>query len=145
MKTLHLELDTDGLKETIESALNLNDNPTFYEQLITISLAKKQVKDLLEEVEKLEADAKGLINAKSKALYGADWQTIVGKGYKITRYFNGTVYTRVEGVKINKRFIKIVESLNTEAIDLELEKTETLPKGLELNNNRTEIIKLTVK
>lgn len=139
------EIDTDALQRTIHNALKLEDNQELFEQLTAILKAKKDITDLLEQVERIERDAKRAINAKAQQLYGRDWQAIAGKGWKITRYFAGSVYARIEGEKVPKQFVKVVENLDTKAIDAYLEANEKLPKGLQLNNDRTEVIKVTLK
>jgi len=142
---LEATIDFDDITKTIEKALKLDDNAEVFNALVNVIQVKEQVKTLLEKVEKVETDTKRLINAKAKALMGDDWQTIAGQGYKITRYFAGSVYSRLEDEKIDKKFLKIVESLNTAEIDKFLEETEKLPKGLELKDSRTEVIRVTLK
>ena len=142
---LKATINFDDIQKTIDNALKLEDNNEVFYALTGITKTKSEIKDLLEKIEKVERDTKGLINNKAKALYGNDWQTIAGEHYKITRYNQGPVYSRIEGSKIAKKFIKIVESLNTEAIDEELEKTSKLPTGLDFNDSRTEVIKVTLR
>lgn len=144
MKTLHYEIDIEQLRSTIDNALKLEDNASIFNELSTIAKAKKEVSDLLEAIEKIEREAKGAINAKAKALYGIDWSVIKGDGYKIIRYFGGDVYAKAEGAKISPKFTKIIEKLDTEAITAYLEEKQELPDGLELNSNRSEIVRVTV-
>ncbi len=144
MKIEH-EIDLKALHEAIDEALDLKDNEMLFGQLSSITSAKNDVKELLDKVEKIELEAKGLINSKAKALYGNDWQVISGKGYKILRSPTGSVFTRNPDVKVSKKFIKIVESIDTDAVKAELDKTEKLPKGIELNPSRGETIKITIK
>jgi hypothetical protein len=145
MTTIHHELDTDALLSMIDAALSLQDNAEVFAGLVKVIAAKKELEDLLEKVERIEREAKGAIHAKATTLYGHDWQTLVGPGYKITRYYSGSIYSRIDGEKVAKKFLKIVESLDTKAIDAHLDEAEALPQGLELNNNRTEVIKVTIK
>lgn len=144
MKIEH-EINLENLHKTIEESLNFNDNEMLFGQLSSITTAKNEIKDLLDKVEKIELEAKGLINSKAKALYGNDWQVISGKGYKILRSPTGAVFTRNPAIKVDKKFIKIVESINTDAVKAELDKTEKLPTGIELNPDRGETIKITIK
>lgn len=143
--TVNYTLEPEELTKSIQEAVTLENNEELFGKLADVFKAKKDLKDLLDQVEKIEAEAKNAINSKAKTLYGDSWQAIAGKGYKITRSKAGAVYTRLEGAKIGKRFIKIVESLNTAVIDEELEKTGKLPKGLDFNPNRSEVIRVTLK
>ena len=144
MKIEH-EIDLKALHKAIDEALDLKDNEMLFGQLSSITSAKNDVKEILDKVEKIELEAKGLINSKAKALYGNDWQVISGKGYNILRSPTGSVFTHNPDVKVHKKFIKIVESIDTDAVKAELDKTEKLPKGIELNPSRGETIKITIK
>ena len=145
MISFNYEIDEVKLSNTISEALNLNDNDSVFSELAAVTKAKKELQDALETLEKIEVVAKGLINSKAKQLYGEDWQTIVGQGYKITRSKTGAVYTRNPDIPTPKKFIKIVESLDTKLIDAEFDKTGTLPKGVEINPTRGESIRITIK
>lgn len=145
MISLSYDIDEEKLSEAISEAIKLDDNDTMFSELGAVTKAKKQLQDALEALDKVETVAKGLINSKAKQLYGEDWQTIVGQGYKITRSKTGAVYTRNPDVPTPKKFIKIVESLDTKLIDLEFDKTGTLPKGVEINPTRGESIRITIK
>lgn len=144
MKIEH-EIDLKTLHKAIEEALSFKDNEMLFGQLSSITSAKDELKNLLDKVEKIELEAKGLINSKAKALHGDDWQVITGKGYKILRSPTGAVFTRNPDVKVSKKFLKVVESIDTDAVKAELDKTEKLPKGIELNPTRGETIKITIK
>lgn len=143
--TVNYTLKPEELTKSIQEAFTLENNEELFGKLADVFKAKKDLKDLLDQIEKIESEAKNAINSKARALYGPNWTAIKGKGYKITRSKAGAVYTRLEGAKIGKRFIKVIESLNTEAIDEELEKTGKLPKGLDFNPNRSEVIRVTLK
>lgn len=142
---LDLEIDVDGLKEAIAGASKLDSNFEVFKQLSSVAHAKKQVADLLEQVEVVEAEAKGLINSKATALYGPAWTAIAGEGYKITRSPTGSVYTRAPDVPVDDKFVEVKEVLLTKEIDAEIEKTGKLPEGIELNPSRGTSIRITVK
>lgn len=142
---IQYSIDLDALKETIDKSTNLNDNEEFFGSLSTISEAKADLKELLEKVESIESEAKNAIKSKAKQLYGTEWRAIAGTGYKITRSYAGSVYSKAPDVKVAKKFIKVVESIDTKVVDLEIEKTGKLPKGLDFNMNRTEVIRIAVK
>lgn len=143
MKIEH-EIDVEGLKKIIDEALDFNENEMIFGQLSAVTTAKKELEASLKKVEEVEKEAKGLINAKAKALYGTDWKVIAGRGYKITRSNTGAVYTTNPEVKVSKKFLKVVESVDTKAVELALEKTEKLPKGIEYNPKRGESLRITV-
>jgi hypothetical protein len=145
MITLNYELDDKKLADSINSAIELKDNNEMFEQLSAVSKAKKEIEDALEQIAKIELVAKGFINSKAKQLYGKDWQTVTGQGYKITRSSTGNIYIRNPDLPVSKKFIELKESLLTKVIDAELEKTGKLPKGIELNPSRGESIRITIK
>ena len=145
MISLNYEIDEEQLAQTVNEAINLEDNEQMFEQLSAVAKAKCELKDALEKLETIEVVAKGLINSKAKQLYGTDWQTIVGKGYKITRSKTGNVYIHNPDIPVNKKFIELKESLLTKVIEEEIEKTGKLPKGIEVNPNRGESIRIAIK
>jgi hypothetical protein len=145
MITLNYEINEEELAKTINEAINLNDNDQMFGNLCEVKRAKKDLEEALEKLDTIESIAKGFIDSKARQLYGNDWQTIVGKGYKITRSSTGNVYVRNPDIPVNKKFLKIVESLDTKAIDAELEKTQKLPKGIEVNPSRGTSIRITLK
>jgi len=145
MITLNYEINEEELAKSINEAIKLDDNEEMFNQLCTVKRAKLELEDALEKLDGIEVIAKGLINSKAKQLYGTDWQTIASKNYKITRSKTGNVYIRNPEISVNKKFLKIVESLDTKAIDAELEKSQKLPKGVEVNLNRGDSIRITLK
>lgn len=145
MITLNYELNEEELARSINEAIKLDDNEEMFNHLCNVKRAKSELEDALEKLENIEIIAKGLINSKAKELYGIDWQTIASKNYKITRSKTGNIYVRNPEISVNKKFLKIVESLDTKAIDAELEKTQKLPKGVEVNPNRGDSIRITIK
>lgn len=138
-------IDEDELKSIINQALDFKENEMLFGQLAAVSIAKKELKDSLDKIEKIETEAKGLINSKAKALYGNDWQVITATKYKILRSKTGAVYTLNPDIPVSKKFIKVVQSIDTDAVKAQLEKTEKLPKGIELNPTRGESIGITIK
>lgn len=145
MITLNYEINEEELAKSINEAIKLEDNDQMFSQLCEVKRAKQALEDALEKLETIEALSKGFINSKAKQLYGNDWQVITGKGYRISRSSTGNVYVRNPEIPVSKKFIKIVESLDTKAIDAEIEKTQKLPKGIEVNPNRGESIRITLK
>lgn len=146
MIELNIKIDEEKLKSLLTEADNLNDNDQVFGKLTEVVAAKKQLEDALETVAKIEAEAKQDIDARAKALYGNDWQAISGTGYKITRSFTGAVYTMNPDQKPDRKFLKIVESLDTAKIKAAIELNGgKLPKGVELNPNRNTSIRITLK
>lgn len=145
MITLNYELDEEKLAESINEAIKLEDNEQMFNNLCEVKRAKLELEDALEKLEKIEVVAKGLINSKATQLYGNSWQTIVSKDYKITRSKTGNIYVLNPDIKVNKKFLKIVESIDTKLVDAELEKTQKLPQGIEINPNRGDSIRITLK
>jgi len=145
MLSLNYEINEEELAKSINEAIKLDDNEQMFNHLCEVKRAKLELEDALEKLEKIEVVAKGLINSKATQLYGNDWQTVVGKGYKITRSSTGNVYVRNPDLPVSKKFLKIIESLDTKAIDIELEKTQKLPKGIEVNPSRGTSIRITIK
>jgi len=145
MIELNYKINEEELAKSINEAIKLEDNEQMFDKLCEVKRAKVELEDALEKLEKIDVIAKGLINSKANQLYSNNWQTIVGKGYKITKSSTGNVYVRTPDVTVLKKFLKIVESLDTKAIDMELEKTQKLPKGVEINPSRGQSIRITLK
>lgn len=143
MINLEIKIDEDKLKSVIEASLSLKDDEQFFEQLSSVELAKKELKDALEVVETLESEAKGLINAKAKALYGSDWDVIKGQKFKIGRSPTGSVFSIIG--KPDKQFLEVKESVNTMAVEAYVLENSSLPEGLDYNPARGESIKITVQ
>lgn len=145
MITLNYEINEEELAKSINEAIKLEDNEEMFNQLCAVKRAKLELEEALEKLEKIESIAKGFINSKAKQLYGNDWQTIASKNYKITRSKTGNIYVINPEIKVSKKFLKIVESIDTKLVDAELEKTQKLPKGIELNPSRGDSIRITLK
>ena len=144
MINLNYEINEEELAKSINEAIKLEDNEEMFNQLCQVKVAKKELEDALERLDKIEIIAKGLINSKAKQFYGTDWQTICSKNYKITRSQTGNIYVRNQD-HVNKKFIELKETILTKVIDSEIEKTGKLPKGIEVNPSRGESIRITLK
>ena len=91
MISLNYKIDEVELGETINEAIKLDNNEQIFNHLCDVKRAKLELEEALEKLDKIEIIAKGLINSKAKQLYGNDWQTIAGDGYKITRSKTGSI------------------------------------------------------
>lgn len=139
---ISVDIDLTPFIDAIENAKSLDGNEAFT-NLTGIYAAKKELKDALERVEKIESEAKGLINAKAKQLYGNDWAVIKGDNYKITRSFTGAVY-EIDGAP-KSDFVEIKKTVNTSAVKAYAELHEgLLPKGIVTNGNRGESLRITI-
>lgn len=140
-----ISIDEDELKSLISEAKDLNDHEEMFNKLSEISVLKKEIADALEIVEGVEREAKYTIDDRARELYGNDWQAISGKGYKISRSRTGSVYTILPDIKPQKKFLVIKESINTKAVDAEIEEKGKLPKGVEYNPSRGTMIRITLR
>lgn len=141
-----LGINLDQLKVIVDKSTKLEDDAKFFEALSAMTFAKKAVLDTLEQVESLETEAKGLINAKAKALYGNDWQVIAGEHFKISRSPTGQLYELVSPDEVQPEFLKVKFAPNAKAIDDFREANDNkLPTGVAINEHRGETIKITVK
>src|SRR3990167_6283768 len=135
MKTvIEAEFDLEELKEQIDSAKDIKDNESFFSQLSEVARVKKELNDLLDRIMTAESEAKNMINAKAKALYGDNWQVIKGEKFKITRSKTGDMYL-ISGTP-GLEFVKTKVSADSKAIDAFVEQNEKLPDGIELNDKR---------
>lgn len=135
--------NVEDLRKSVENATKIEDDEEFFLQMSTVTGIKKLLKDALEAVDSVETDVKGLINSKAKALYGNDWQTIAGEHFKITRSKTGDLYL-VNGTP-NARFTKVKVSVDSKAVEEFVAKNDKLPKGIELNDQRGESLRITIK
>lgn len=140
-----IKIDEEALKANILEATDLNDNEAMFERLTEIAKAKKELSDALDKIAGLESLAKSEIDSRAKTLYGNDWQAIVGSGYKISKSYTGAVYNISPDVKPSKKYLVIKESVNTKAVEAELEVSGKLPKGIELNESRGTMIRISLK
>lgn len=136
-------INVDKLRESVDKSAKIEDAEEFFVQMTSVVAAKKMLKDAIEQIEAVESDAKGLINAKAKALYGADWQVISGDTFKITRSRTGDLYT-IHGDP-SAKFIKIKKTVDSKAVEEFITKNDRLPKGIELNDKRGESLRITLK
>jgi hypothetical protein len=139
---INAEIDLEAIKETIEKSGSLDDNEAIFGALSQVETVKSQLKEILDQVASIEAEVKSTIKSKAVALYGAQWVAIKGEGYKITRSKSGAVYT-ITG-KPNKKFLKVVESVDSKAVDAFVTANSKLPAGIEPNPSRGDVIKITV-
>lgn len=140
-----IKIDEEALKANILEATDLNDNEAMFERLTEITKAKKELSDALDKIAGLESLAKSEIDSRAKTLYGNDWQAIVGSGYKISKSYTGAVYNISPDVKPAKKYLVIKESVNTKAVEAELEVSGKLPKGIEPNKARGTMIRISLK
>jgi len=139
---IDLEIDLEKLKETIENALDLNDNQQLFEQLIEFERVKKQVSDIMDSIKSIEADAKGLIASKANALYTDKWEAIKGQNYKITKSPTGSVF-EIDGEPAEE-FIVIKKTANTKAVNQYIKDNGKLPDGLQYNASRNTSIRINI-
>lgn len=141
--TINVEIDVEELQNIIKDAATLEDNALLFGKLAEIGKARKIIKDAVEAIDKIDAEAKGFINAKAKALYGNNWQTIVGPGYKIGRSFTGAKYEQI--APASEEFIVIKQSVDSKAVENYVKAHSELPEGIAVNQMRGEAIRITVK
>lgn len=140
-----LGLDLKDLEQIILKSKDLEKDSDFFDAMSAISFAKKKVADALEDVTRLEEQAKGLINAKAKALYGKNWQVIRGEHFKISRQFTGQVYELTDVEKVAEEYLKVKFTPNTRTIEQYRETHDnTLPEGVTINEERRESIRVTI-
>lgn len=140
-----LGLDLEQFKSVIENVKKAETDEQFFMALSAIAIAKKVLGDAVEVVENYEAQAKGLINAKAKALYGPDWQVIKGERFKISRSFTGAIY-EIDEDKVAEDFVKVKFMPNAREIETFRETHDNkLPDGVAINEHRGESIRIAVK
>ncbi len=139
---IEAEFDLEALKTALARAKDIKDSEAFFVQLSEVQRVKTKIKELEDQLISIETEAKGLINSKAKALYGDNWQVIKGDRFKITRSKTGDVYA-INGTP-SPKFVKIKKSPDSKDIDAYVEKTKKLPKGIEINDQRGESIRITI-
>lgn len=139
---IEAEIDVKALKERLEKATKIEDGEQFFETLSQVYKAKAELDAAYDLIKSIETDAKGLINAKAKALYGDSWTAIKGERFKITRSKTGDVYAIVG--KPQKKFLKVKVSADSKAVDAFVELKGKLPAGIEINDQRGESIRVTI-
>lgn len=141
---INASFDLQELRDSIQSVDRVEDAEAFFEQLTRISKAKAELAALSDALASVEQEAKGLINAKAKALYGEDWQTVKGHGFKITRSRTGAVYD-ITG-KPQAKFVKVKKSVDSKAVEEFIVRNDgKLPAGIDYNPKRGESIRITVE
>lgn len=139
---IDFEIDINQLKGSIDDSDDLNDNEKLFSKLVEFQRVKEQIKNVLEQVEQIERDAKGTIKQKANQLYGDSWTAIKGDGYKITKSETGAVFNIIG--RPQKKFIEIKESVNTKEVLSHIKEKGKLPGGLEYNPSRGTSIRITV-
>lgn len=139
---IHAEFDLDTLRQQVESSKTIKGDEPYFEQLIAVQSVKAQLSALEDELKSIEADAKGFINTKAKALYGDNWQVIKGERFKITRSKTGEMYL-INGSPSSK-FVKVKKSVDSKAVEEYMSDKGKLPKGVEVNDQRGEQIRITI-
>jgi len=140
---INAEIDIEAIKKIADEALKLDDNGALFGKLAEFAKAKKQIKDIVELIDKAEVEIKGIINSKAKALYGPNWQAITGPGYKISRSFTGAKYEQVGAAP--EEFIVIKQSVDSKAVDNYVKAHNEMPEGIAVNQGRGESIRMTIK
>lgn len=140
---INVDIDLDEVNSIVTDALKLDDNAQLFSKLAEFAKVKAQVANAIEALDKIEADIKGVVNAKAKQLYGDNWQAIAGPGYKISRSFTGAKYEHIG--EAEEQFIVIKQSINSKAVDEYVKANSELPTGIAVNGSRGEQIRITVK
>lgn len=140
---IEANIDLDAFREALDSSKKITGDEDYFTTLSGIQAIKKDVKDVLEQVESLEAEAKGLIDNKAKALLGDNWQVIDGEKVKIVKSPTGSVYELTDTA--SPKFIITKKSVNTDEVDAFVEKNAKLPKGIMLNPKRGSSIRINLK
>lgn len=136
-------IDTEKIKSQIAEAKELKDSKELFETLALLTSTGKEIKDALEEFAGLEREIKQAINDRAKSLYGDKWSAIAGEKYKVSRSFTGNVYDISD--EVDKKFVVVKKSANTKEIDNYIKEKGQLPKGVDLNSQRGEMLRITVR
>ena len=139
---IHAVIDMAEVEQIVTDALKIEDAPGLFEHLSKIAQVKKMLADASEQLAKAEADAKGLINAKAKQLYGDNWQAIKGRNFKISRSYTGAKYEHTAAA--DEAFIVVKTSVDSKAVETFVKENNKLPEGIEVNRARGEMIRITV-
>lgn len=140
---INAKIDLKKLKSQIEKSTKIEDGEKFFESLTEVYRIKAEIGAVLDQIISIETEAKGLINSKAKALYGNEWQAISGEKFKITRSRTGEVYT-ITG-QAPPRFVKVKKTVDSKAVDNYVAEKGKLPTGIEINDQRGESIRVTLK
>lgn len=139
---IEAEFDLDAIKDEIQASKKITGNEAYFKQLARIQSVKNQIKLLEDQLITVDQEAKGLINNKAKALFGDNWQVIKGDNFKITRSQTGDVYVITDAA--SPKFVKVKKSVDTKAVEEYVTQHSKLPKGIEVNDQRGESIRISV-
>lgn len=139
---IHAVIDIGALERIITDALKIEDAPELFEKLSEIAMAKSMLADAKEALDKVEGEAKSLINSRAKELYGPDWQAIKGRNFKISRSRTGAKYEHTDAAE--ERFIKVKLSVDSDAVDNYVKENNKLPEGIAPRQGRGESIRIKV-
>lgn len=140
---ISIKFKTSQIVGVLKQIPKLENNDQVFKLLATATAPKQQLQKALDEVEAAEREIKQAIADRARTLYGEDWAAIEGKGYKIARQQGGAVYEKIG--KVAPEFVKITETLNSDAITDFVKANGKLPTGVAPNKARTESIRITVK
>lgn len=141
---INIKVNLKDIRETIESALTLEDNQEIFNKLIEFERTKKKISDYLDLIKSIESDVKGIINSKANQLYTEKWECIKGENYKITKSMTGSVYNIDETEDVSEDFIIVKKSIDTKVVNQYIKDNGALPKGVKYNEQRGTSIRLTV-
>ena len=82
---INAEFDIEELRTSIENVKKIENAEDFFKQLGEVQRVKTELAAVADQLKTIEAEAKGLINSKAKALFGDEWVAVKGHGFKITR------------------------------------------------------------
>lgn len=142
--TISVSFDFALFEEKLKNIKDFENDEQLFQELAGIASCKREIDEFLDEFANLERSVKQAINDRAKALFGDKWAAIRGNGYKITRSMAGSVYD-VDPKSTNKKFLVTSYAPNTDAIKDYVREKNKLPKGVEFNPNRTEVIRINVK
>lgn len=141
---LKAEFDLKEFKELVKATPDLISDQNFFQSLAQFKRIKSEFDQLGEELAEAEKEIKQAINDRAKATFGDQWQAIAGDRWKISRSWSGSVYT-IDDLDKASDFIKLAEPKpDTDAIDEFVAKNSALPEGVSRNDNRSEVIRISV-
>ena len=139
---IEAEFNLDNLREQIDAAKDIKDNEAFFEQLTLVQKVKNELKQLDDAITSIDQEAKGLLNNKAKSLYGDNWQVVKGERFKITRSKTGDMYLLTDSA--SPKFVKVKKSVDSKAVDAYVTEKGKLPKGIEVNDQRGESVRIVI-
>lgn len=141
----HATFDIGNLNTLVEQSGDLNDNEQMFGKLSELQNIKDDLKSITDQIAGLETEIKGIINGRAKALYGVKWQSISGDNYKINKKATGALYDVSPDIKPDKKFLKVVTSIDSDTVKTFIKDNSKLPKGIDYNPNRGETISIKIK